>query len=216
MWEAQFGDFANGAQVIIDQFICSGEAKWHVKNGLVVLLPHGYDGAGPEHSSSRTERYLQLCNQDDEIPGGNLDYDNKDILRDINMQVAHPSTAANYFHLLRTQMRMPYRKPLIVIAPKKLLKFKSAQSKIEEFGEGTRWYHLLRDQGVAGKPLNPPDVKKVILCSGQVYYDLEAERAKAGRTDVAILRVESLCPFPFKEIIKQLNFYSNANDIVWA
>jgi 2-oxoglutarate dehydrogenase E1 component len=111
---------------------------------------------------------------------------------------------------------MPYRKPLIVIAPKKLLKYKNAGSDLSEFGEGTRWYHLIKDKGIEGKPLNPTDVKKVILCSGQVYYDLEAERVKSGRSDVAILRVESLCPFPFKEIVGQLQHYKNANDVVWA
>lgn len=145
LWEAQFGDFANGAQVIIDQFISSGEAKWNVKSGLVMLLPHGYDGQGPEHSSCRVERYLQLCSQDESIPGDGKTYDNKDILKQINMQVVNCSTAANYFHLLRTQMRMPFRKPLIVVAPKKLLRFKGATSDIEEFAEGTRFKNLIGD-----------------------------------------------------------------------
>lgn len=210
MWEAQFGDFANGAQVIIDQFICSGEAKWNVKNGLVMLLPHGYDGAGPEHSSCRVERYLQLCNQDEFIPEDGVSYDNKDIVKKINMRVVMPSTAANYFHLLRTHMRLPFRKPVVVVAPKKLLKFKGAMSDIEDFT--TRFLYLLPDTA----NLQPAQVKKVIFCSGQVYFDLEAERAKLGRNDVAILRVESLCPFPFKEIISELKRYNNAMDITWA
>lgn len=139
LWEAQFGDFANGAQVIIDQFLSSGEAKWNVKNGLVVLLPHGYDGQGPEHSSGRTERFLLLCDQDEHVPGDGKNYDNKDILKGINMQVVQPSCAANYFHLLRTQMRLPFRKPLIVVAPKKLLRLKGATSDLAEMAEGTRW-----------------------------------------------------------------------------
>ena len=162
MWEAQFGDFANGAQVIIDQFICSGESKWNVKNGLVVLLPHGYDGAGPEHSSCRTERYLQLCDQDEFVPGDGVSYDNKDIIHAHNMQVVHPSNAANYFHLLRTHMRLPFRKPLIVVAPKKLLKFKPASSNLADFGEGKRFLPLIED---TTSP-RPAQVKKVILCSG--------------------------------------------------
>lgn len=212
IWEAQFGDFANGAQVIIDQFISSGEAKWNVKNGLVMLLPHGFDGQGPEHSSSRMERFLQLCDQDDTVPYDGVNYDNKDILKESNMQVVNCSTAANYFHLLRTQMRMPFRKPLVVIAPKKLLKFKGAMSDIEDFAGESRWQYLLPDNS----GVQPAQVKKVILCSGQVYYDLEAERNKSGRKDVAILRVESLCPFPFKEIIAELKRYNNAMDITWA
>ena len=213
LWEAQFGDFANGAQVIIDQFITSGEAKWNVKNGLVMLLPHGYDGAGPEHSSARTERYLQLCDQDEFVPGDGVSYDNKDILREINMQVVHPSCAASYFHVLRTHMRMPFRKPLVVIAPKKLLRFKGACSDIEDFGEGTRFQPIIGDKM---KNLKAPEqVKKVVLCSGQVYFDLEAQREKDQRTDVAILRVESLCPFPFKEIISELKQYKNAT-VTWA
>jgi len=174
LWEAQFGDFANGAQVIIDQFICSGEAKWNVKSGLVMLLPHGYDGQGPEHSSCRVERYLQLCSQDETIPGDGKTYDNKDILKQINMQVVNCSNAANYFHLLRTHMRMPFRKPLIVVAPKKLLRFKGATNDIEDFAEGTRFKNLIGD--TCQTLVAPEKVRKVIICTGQVYYDLEARR----------------------------------------
>jgi len=122
---------------VTDQFLCSGEAKWGVSNGLVVLLPHGYDGNGPEHSSGRTERYLQLCDQDDSFPTDGHSWFDK--LKDVNMKVAHPSTAANYFHMLRLQMRMPFRKPLVVISPKKLLRYKGATSTIEEFDEGTEF-----------------------------------------------------------------------------
>jgi 2-oxoglutarate dehydrogenase E1 component len=138
LWEAQFGDFANGAQVIIDQFLSSGEAKWNVKNGLVLLLPHGYDGQGPEHSSARPERYLQLCDQDDQVPN-NGEYWNKIVLKNTNMQVLNCSTAAQYFHALRVQMRMPFRKPLVIVSPKKLLRFKQACSDIEDFAAGTRF-----------------------------------------------------------------------------
>ena len=177
IWEAQFGDFANGAQVIIDQFVASGEAKWNVKNGLVMLLPHGYDGQGPEHSSSRAERFLQLTNQDDAVPfGGDLKYSNKDILRETNLQVVNCSTAANYFHLLRTQMRLPFRKPLVVVAPKKLLRLKGACSSIEDFGENTRFQLLIKDNNAKAVPKDK--IRKVILCSGQVFYDLEAAREK--------------------------------------
>jgi len=155
---------------------------------------------------------LQLCDQDDIVPGDGATYDNKDILKGTNMQVVVPSNAANYFHLLRTHMRLPFRKPLIVVAPKKLLKFKGAASSLDEFGDNTRFLPLIGDKG----NLNASQVKKVILCSGQVYYDLEAERAKLGKKDTAILRVESLCPFPFKEIIKELKQYNGATEVVWA
>ena len=212
LWEAQFGDFANGAQVIIDQFLVSGEAKWNVKNGLVLLLPHGYDGQGPEHSSCRTERYLLLCDQDEYVPSEGK-YDHYQIMKETNMQVVQPSSAANYFHLLRSQMRLPFRKPLVVVAPKKLLRYKGACSEIEEFGPNSHWKPLIEDQN---KTLVAPEkVRKVILCSGQVYFDLEAARAKDGKNDVAILRCESLCPFPFQEIISELKKYKNA-EITWA
>jgi len=207
LWEAQFGDFANGAQVIIDQFIVSGEAKWNVHNGLVMLLPHGYDGQGPEHSSSRVERYLQLCDQDEFIPN-NGNYKNIDEVRKVNMQVVNCSNAANYFHLLRFQMRTPFRKPLCVVAPKKLLRFKGACSKEADFGPNESFKPLITD--VNAKAVPKDKVRKVVLCTGQVYYDLEAARAKAGKEDIAILRVERLCPFPFKEIMAELKEYKNA------
>lgn len=213
LWEAQFGDFANGAQVIIDQFISAGEAKWNVKNGLVMLLPHGYDGAGPEHSSCRVERYLQMCDQDEELPEDPETYDRQGILSHTNMEVCWPSTAANYFHLLRTHMRMPFRKPLIVVAPKKLLRLKGACSDAKDFTGDTRFMPVLPDMNPS--LVEPSKVRKVVLCSGQVYYDLEAQRAKDGQNDIAILRVESLCPFPFKRLIPHFRKYSNA-EITWA
>ena len=143
LWEAQFGDFANGAQIMIDQFIASAEQKWNVKNGLVMLLPHGYDGAGPEHSSSRIERYLQLCDADDMPPKEGVD--EHMISQKMNMAVCYPSTAANYFHLLRRQIRRPFRKPLIVAESKKLMKFRPAMSSMEEFGEGLRFQKVIHE-----------------------------------------------------------------------
>jgi 2-oxoglutarate dehydrogenase E1 component len=213
IWEAQFGDFANGAQVIIDQFICSGEAKWNVKSGLVMLLPHGYDGQGPEHSSSRMERYLQLCNQDELLPANPEKYDNVEVKKEVNMQVLNCTTAANYFHALRTHMRMPFRKPMIVVAPKKLLKLRLASSNIEAFAEGTRFQEIIPDPNT--ELVKPEKVRKVVLCSGQVYYDLVAAVKKDGKNDIAVIRIESVCPFPFKEIIEQLKSFKNAK-LTWA
>jgi 2-oxoglutarate dehydrogenase E1 component len=162
LWEAQFGDFANGAQTMIDQFIASGETKWNVKNGLVLLLPHGYDGQGPEHSSCRIERYLQLTDAVD-FPL----HDEEEIAKIqqmINMRVCNPSTAANYFHLLRSQVRRPFRKPLVVVSPKKLLKLRQAGSDIEEFGQGLRFRKVIEDQGK--NMVDDKKVRRVVFCSG--------------------------------------------------
>lgn len=147
--------------MIIDQFICSGEAKWNVKNGLVMLLPHGYDGQGPEHSSARTERYLQLCDEDECIP---QKFNEEETLKEVNMLVVNCSTAANYFHLLRRQMRLPFRKPLVVISPKKLLRFKGACSEIEDFASDKKFQPLIPDKNP--KRVAAEKVRKVILCSG--------------------------------------------------
>ncbi|RVT94530.1 2-oxoglutarate dehydrogenase E1 component [Sphingomonas crocodyli] len=193
MWEAQFGDFANGAQVIIDQFISSGEAKWLRVNGLVMLLPHGYEGQGPEHSSARLERYLQLCAED-------------------NMQVANCTTPANYFHMLRRQMIRKFRKPLIVMTPKSLLRHKSAVSKLEDFTGETRFQRVLPDN-------NPPadkDVKRVVLVSGKLYYELAEARDAAGDQNTAILRLEQLYPFPSDALITRLGRMPNLETVVWA
>lgn len=154
-----------------------------------------------------------MADQDEFVPGDGENYSNQDIQELTNMQVAFPSTAANYFHLLRTQMRMPFRKPMIVVSPKKLLRFKGATSNIEDFDEGTKFLPLITDSHP--NLVAPEKVRKVVLCSGQVYYDLEAARVKEGKNDIAIMRVESLCPFPFKEIIKELKTYKNAS-ITWA
>ena len=193
LWEAQFGDFANGAQVIIDQFICSGESKWLRMSGLVMLLPHGYEGQGPEHSSARLERYLQLSAED-------------------NWQVVNPTTPANYFHALRRQMRRTFRKPLVVMTPKSLLRHKDCVSTLADFGPDSSFRRILAetDQLVAGDK-----VRRVVLCSGKVYFDLVAERRKRKIDDIAILRIEQLYPFPFTRLGVRLAQYPNA-DIVWC
>lgn len=192
IWEAQFGDFANGAQVVIDQFISSGEQKWGRMCGLVLLLPHGYEGQGPEHSSARLERYLQLCAQQ-------------------NMQVCVPSTPAQIYHLLRRQMLRKVRRPLIVIAPKSLLRHPLAVSSMEELVNG----HF---QNVIGEidPIDPQQVKRVVLCSGKVYYDLLEQRRKNQQTDVAIIRLEQLYPYPLEEVRCILSEFSHVTDYVWC
>ncbi|MFT8243859.1 2-oxoglutarate dehydrogenase E1 component [Roseomonas sp. BN140053] len=193
LWEAQFGDFANGAQVIIDQFIASAETKWLRMSGLVMLLPHGYEGQGPEHSSARLERYLQLCAEN-------------------NMRVVNISTPANYFHALRRQLKANYRKPLVQMTPKSLLRHKLAVSSLSEFGPGSAFRTVLPEVDALG-----PDeqVKRVVLCTGKVYYDLLQARRDAGLTDVAILRVEQLYPFPKKALAAALTPYRNA-EVVWC
>lgn len=193
IWEAQFGDFANGAQVIIDQFIASGEIKWLRMSGLVMLLPHGYEGQGPEHSSARLERYLQLCAED-------------------NMQVANCTTPANFFHILRRQLHRDFRKPLIVMTPKSLLRHKLAVSSLAEFEKGTRFLRLIPE---VEKLPSDKKVRRVILCSGKVYYDLYEEREKQGAKDIAIVRVEQYYPFPATEMKKELARYPDA-EIVWC
>ncbi|WP_373492449.1 2-oxoglutarate dehydrogenase E1 component [Parasphingorhabdus sp.] len=193
LWEAQFGDFANGAQIMIDQFIASGEAKWLRANGLVMLLPHGYEGQGPEHSSARLERFLQLCAQD-------------------NIQVANITTPANYFHVLRRQMLRSFRKPLIIMTPKSLLRHKMAVSKAEDFQGDHHFMRILSDS-------NPPadeDVKRVILCSGKVAYDLIEARDKAGDKNSAIIRIEQLYPFPGEPLVVRLKRMTNLETLVWA
>jgi 2-oxoglutarate dehydrogenase E1 component len=193
LWEAQFGDFANGAQVIIDQFIAAGEAKWLRMCGLVMLLPHGYEGQGPEHSSARLERFLQLCAED-------------------NLQVVNTTTPANYFHVLRRQLHRGFRKPLILMTPKSLLRHKRAVSRLEELGPGTGFQTVMRSAETA---CDPEDAKRVILCSGKVYYDLLEEPEKRGATDVHILRLEQLYPFPADELAAELESYK-ACELIWC
>ena len=206
LWEAQFGDFANGAQIMIDQFVTSAESKWNVKSGLVMLLPHGYDGAGPEHSSSRIERFLQLNDADDQYPTDEMT--DAAITEHMNFALCYCSTAAQYFHLLRRQIRRNFRKPLVVPVSKKLLKFRGANSTIDDFETGLRFKRVLEDPATNLVPDN--QIRKVVYCSGQIYYDLEAERTKLGVTDVAIVRVEQLAPFPFRSIEPSLTRYANA------
>jgi 2-oxoglutarate dehydrogenase E1 component len=193
LWEAQFGDFANGAQVIIDQFIASGETKWLRMSGLVMLLPHGYEGQGPEHSSARLERYLQLC-------------------AERNMRVCNFTTPANYFHALRRQLRANYRKPLVVMTPKSLLRHKLAVSSLAEFGPGSGFRHVIPEVDAIAPE---EQVKRVVLCTGKVYYDLLQERRDKGLQDVAILRLEQLFPFPVKSLPPALAPYRNA-EVVWC
>src|SRR5215212_4491572 len=200
LWEAQFGDFANGAQVVFDQFLSSGERKWLRMSALVCLLPHGYEGQGPEHSSARLERYLQMCAED-------------------NMQVASCSTPANYFHILRRQLRREFRKPLILMTPKSLLRHKRCVSRLDEIAEGTSFHRVYWDDaqlGTGGVKLVPDEkIRRVVLCSGKVYYDLFEEREKRGITDVYLMRVEQLYPFPAKALAHELARFKAA-DVVWC
>jgi 2-oxoglutarate dehydrogenase E1 component len=224
MWEAQFGDFANGAQVVFDQFISSGERKWLRMSGLVCLLPHGYEGQGPEHSSARLERFLQMCAED-------------------NMQVANCTTPANYFHILRRQLKRDFRKPLILMTPKSLLRHRRAVSRLDEMGPNTAFHRLLWDdaqrlppypppQAGEGKSMNPPPLagegrvgaiklvsdgkmRRVVICSGKVYYDLYEEREKRGIEDIYLLRIEQLYPFPTKALMAELSRFKEA-EIVWC
>jgi 2-oxoglutarate dehydrogenase E1 component len=193
LWEAQFGDFANGAQIIIDQFIASGESKWLRLSGLVMLLPHGYEGQGPEHSSARLERYLQLCGED-------------------NMQVVNCTTPANFFHVLRRQVRRSIRKPLVVMTPKSLLRHKLAVSRLSEFAEGTSFHRVLWDDGDLAAD---DQIKRVVLCSGKVYYDLFEEREKRGIKDVYLMRLEQLYPFPVEALSEELGRFKQA-ELVWC
>lgn len=192
MWEAQFGDFANGAQVVVDQFISSGEAKWLRMSGLVMLLPHGHEGQGPEHSSARLERYLQLCAED-------------------NMQVVNCTTPANYFHVLRRQVRRDFRKPLIIMTPKSLLRHKGCVSSLDDFVDGSSFHRVIEEDDPAIKK----SPKRIVLCSGKVYYDLIDERSKRGITDIAIVRVEQLYPFP-KNPLKRVFESAPDAQIIWC
>jgi 2-oxoglutarate dehydrogenase E1 component len=192
LWEAQFGDFANGAQVIIDQFIASGEAKWLRMSGLVLLLPHGHEGQGPEHSSARLERFLQLCGED-------------------NLQVCNLTSAANYFHVLRRQLRRDFRKPLVIMTPKSLLRNPEVASTLTEMGPGTSFHRVI---GEVDK-LDDAKIRRVLLCSGKVYFDLLHARRERKIDDIAILRIEQLYPFPTKTFAELALRYKNA-EFVWV
>jgi len=201
MWEAQFGDFANGAQVLFDQFISSGERKWLRMSGLVCLLPHGYEGQGPEHSSARLERFLQMCAED-------------------NMQVANCTTPANYFHILRRQLKREIRKPLILMTPKSLLRHKRAVSRLDELGPDATFHRLLWDDAQTHKDeriklVADDKIRRVVMCTGKVYFDLLEEREKRGLDDVYLLRIEQLYPFPTKALMAELSRFKGA-EIVWC
>jgi 2-oxoglutarate dehydrogenase E1 component len=190
LWEAQFGDFVNGAQVIIDQFISAGEKKWFRSSGLVMLLPHGFEGQGPEHSSAHLERFLQLCAEQ-------------------NLQVVNATTPAQYFHLLRKQMKQSFRKPLIVMTPKSLLRSKDAVSAVDELAEGG-FRFVLDDESAT------TDAERVILCSGKVFYDLRTRREEIGDASTAILRLEQFYPFPAEALEELLTKYKKASELLWV
>ncbi len=200
LWEAQFGDFCNGAQIMIDQFISSGEAKWLRMSGLVMLLPHGYEGQGPEHSSARPERFLQMCAEN-------------------NWTVANCTTPANYYHILRRQMHRSFRRPLVLFTPKSLLRHKGATSTIEEFGEGSSFHRMLWDDAQFGKSdtklVADDKIRRVVLCSGKVYYDLLAARDARGLNDIYLMRVEQLYPFPKKSMLEELARFKDA-EFIWC
>jgi 2-oxoglutarate dehydrogenase E1 component len=201
MWEAQFGDFANGAQVVFDQFISAGERKWLRMSGLVCMLPHGYEGQGPEHSSARLERFLQMCAED-------------------NMQVVNLTTPANHFHALRRQLKRQIRKPLIMMTPKSLLRHRRAVSRLDELGADTAFHRILYDDAAMLpeqkiRLVEDQNIRRVVLCSGKVYYDLYEEREKRNIDDVYLLRIEQLYPVPLKALVQVLGRFKNA-EVVWC
>lgn len=217
IWEAQFGDFSNTAQCIIDQFISSGQSKWIRQSGLVMLLPHGYEGMGPEHSSARPERFLQMCNEDDEIDPEKVAFGptfEAQQLHDTNWIIANCTTPANICHLLRRQVAMPFRKPVVVMTPKSLLRHPQARSPIEDFVTGTRFQRVIPERGEASK--NPDKVERLVFCTGKVYYDLTAARKYLEKdSSIAIVRVEQLSPFPYDLIQQECRKYPSA-ELIWS
>ncbi|XP_019316343.2 2-oxoadipate dehydrogenase complex component E1 isoform X2 [Panthera pardus] len=203
IWEAQFGDFFNGAQIIFDTFISGGEAKWLLQSGIVILLPHGYDGAGPDHSSCRIERFLQMCDSVEEGVDGDT----------VNMFVVHPTTPAQYFHLLRRQMVRNFRKPLIVASPKMLLRFPAAVSSLHEMAPGTTFKPVIGDSSV-----DPKNVKSLVFCCGKHFYALlkQRESLEAKKGDFAIIRLEELCPFPVDSLQQEMSKYKHVKDFIWS
>jgi len=223
IWEAQFGDFANTAQVMIDQFISAGEHKWLQQTGLTMLLPHGYEGQGAEHSSCRIERFLQLSDDDeDDIPIFEKDFGRSQIQK-ANWQVVNVTTPASLFHVLRRQQHRDFRKPLIVASTKSLFRHKMCKSTLEEMGPGERFQRLLveRDAEIAA---NPDQVTRLIFCSGKVYYELVEKRAELGLKNVAIVTLEQIAPFPFDRVKEEFEKYKNVDigdgvhpgDVVWC
>ena len=213
LWEAQFGDFVNGAQVMLDQFIAAGEDKWLRQSGLVMLLPHGFDGMGAEHSSCRVERYLQMMEEDPHhIP--KMARDERNQIQKANWQIVNCTTPANYFHCLRRQIHRDFRKPLIVVSPKNLLRHKLCVSSLDEMSTGTI-FHRTFDEVDEDISNNPDDVKTLVFCTGQIFYELFTEREKLGRKDIAIVRLEQIAPFAFDNVAKYCAKYDNA-EVVWA
>ncbi len=213
LWEAQFGDFSNGAQIIIDQFLSSGEDKWLRQSGLVMLLPHGYDGQGAEHSSCRLERFLQMVDEDPHhIP--NMAKDDRKQIQMCNWQVVNCTTPANYFHVLRRQIHRDFRKPLIVVSPKNLLRHKNCVSKIEDMGPGQMFQRVMDETDPVIKE-SGSDVQRLVFCTGQIYYELLAEREKTGRNDIALVRLEQIAPFAFDRVAYICKKYPNA-EVIWA
>ena len=204
IWEAQFGDFFNGAQIIIDTYIASGETKWMHQSGLVLMLPHGFDGAASEHSSCRIERFLQQTSSKET----SVDADN------VNFYFANPTTPANYFHLLRRQMVTPYRKPLVIASPKGLLRLPECVSTLDDFDAASHFQPVLDD--LSSDLANKNSIRKLMFVSGKVYYELVAEKAKRKRNDIAFIRIEQLCPFPVKEIRDVLGKYKNVKEYAYA
>ena len=229
MWEAQFGDFANSAQIIIDQFISSGEAKWLRQTGLTLLLPHGYDGQGPEHSSCRVERYLQMSDEDPTKIPTDMNLDTRTQIQEHNWQIVNCTTPANYFHLLRRQVHREFRKPLIVVSPKNLLRHPKCVSPLDDFDDeeksqteqGIRFKRLIMDKTATSRAKDDslpiePNAKRGVFCTGKVYYELDAERETTGvESDVKIVRIEQLSPFPWDLVDRELRRYPNAEP-VWC
>ncbi|XP_017891896.2 probable 2-oxoglutarate dehydrogenase E1 component DHKTD1 homolog, mitochondrial [Ceratina calcarata] len=201
IWEAQFGDFFNGAQIVIDTFVTSGEAKWMLSSGLTILLPHGYDGTGPEHSSCRLERFLQMTDSNEDKPDGD----------NVNMHVTNPTTPAQYFHLLRRQMVRNFRKPLIIVAPKILLRHIAATSALADMGPQTTFKSVIGDEKAKAS-----EVTKIIFVTGKHYYALDNFRETTEQSNVAIIRVESLCPFPVQDLLQEIDRYKRANTFIWS
>jgi probable 2-oxoglutarate dehydrogenase E1 component DHKTD1 len=219
VWEAQFGDFNNGAQIIIDTFLATTEVKWLRASGLIMLLPHGYDGAGPEHSSSRVERFLQMTDDVHDFPLSNIDGvitgGGQPRTNSPNMLIANVTTPANYFHLLRRQMLRTYRKPLIVVTPKTLLRLPEAVSSLEEMAPGSSFKVVLGDAMAEKSPASMKAIKRVVFISGKVYYDLISKRSELKRNDIAFIRLEELCPFPFATLLTHIAKYTSAEEFVW-
>jgi 2-oxoglutarate dehydrogenase E1 component len=212
-WEAQFGDFHNNAQCIIDQFISCGEDKWSRQSGLVLLLPHGYEGMGPEHSSARLERFLQLCSEDaDTFPNIASDTFEVEQLHACNWIVANCTTPANLFHVLRRQMAIPFRKPLVLMTPKSLLRLPEARSSLDEMSEGTKFRRVIPNEPVEDNS----KVEKLVLCTGKIYYELTKERKARGlQNRIALTRVEQISPFPFDLVKSELERFPNAT-LTWT